>query len=525
MFSWLMAFSFSGTKRARGRGVLVSCFALMAGTTFSPAFAEGQRARVGSIHVPAAAAQLAPAGQPPGTRRLNLAVSLPLRNTAELDRLLQQLYDPASADYHRYLTPEQFTQRFGPTEQDYQALMDFAKANGLTVTFTHPNRLVLDVEGSVADIQNTFHLTLRLYRHPREARDFYAPDREPSIDFAVPLLQISGLDNYALPHPQLHQRPVGSGPNPTPKVGSGPGGTYMGRDFRTAYLPGSLLNGTGQSVGLLEYDGFYTNDIASYENQARLPKVPLTVVPIDGGVQTPGSGVTEVSLDIEMVISMAPGLSRVYVYEAPNPSPFVDLLSRMANDNLSKQLSCSWGGGSADAASEQIFKQMAAQGQSFFNASGDSDAFTGAIDFPSDSPNITQVGGTTLTTGNFATYQSEKVWNWGFYNGSYAGSSGGISTYYAIPSYQQGLDMSANQGSTTMRNIPDVALTADNVYVLSGNGSTSVAGGYQLRHAAVGCFHGSNQSAGCGDGTGPGWFSEPGALQHWPRAWLCRRFP
>jgi uncharacterized repeat protein (TIGR01451 family) len=422
-------------------------------------------------------AQLAPAGNLPGAQGLNLAISLPLRNEQELDALLQQLYDPASPNYRRYLTPEQFTQRFGPTEQDYQALMDFAKSNGLAVTTMHPNRVVLDVEGAVTDIQKAFHLTLRVYRHPREAREFYAPDGEPSVDFGVPILHISGLDNYALPHPNLHERPAGLAANATPHTGSGPGGTYQGRDFRTAYLPGSLLNGTGQSVGLLEFDGFYGGDITNYESQTRLPNVPLTVVPINGGVGTPGSGVTEVSLDIEMVISMAPGVSRIYVYEAPNPSPWIDLLSRMANDNLSKQLSCSWGNGSADAAAEQIFKQMGAQGQSFFNATGDSDAFTGAVEFPSDSPNITQVGGTTLTTGTRAAYQSETVWNWGLYNGSYSGSSGGISTFYTIPSYQRGISMSANQGSTTMRNIPDVALTADNVYVVSGNGSTTTVGG------------------------------------------------
>src|SRR5439155_130329 len=97
----------------------------------------------------------------------------------------------------------------------------------------------------------------------------------------------------------------------------------------------------------------------------------------------------------------------------------------MANDNVARQLSCSWGGGSADAAAEQIFQQMAAQGQSFFNAAGDSDAFTGAIPFPSDSPNITQVGGTTLTTGAGGSYSSETVWNWG--RGT--GSSGGNNTW------------------------------------------------------------------------------------------------
>jgi hypothetical protein len=269
-----------------------------------------------------------------------------------------------------------------------------------------------------------------------------------------------------------------------PNLGSGPGGNYLGRDFRTAYVPGTTLTGIGQSVGLLQFDGFFTNDITTYASLAGLPDVPLTVVPIRGGVSTPGTNSAEVSLDIEMAISMAPGLDRVYVYEAPNPSPWVDLLSRMANDNLAKQLSSSWGGGSPNPnpVAEQIFKQMASQGQSFFNASGDSDAYTDAdpIPFPSDSPNITVVGGTVLTmNGTGASYASETVWNDRTVNphGGYWGSSGGISTHYTIPSYQQGISMAANQGSTTMRNIPDVALTAKNVYVVHGNGTNGTFGG------------------------------------------------
>ena len=87
---------------------------------------------------------------------LNLAIGLPLRNEQALDDLLQQIYDPASPNFRHYLTPEQFTEQFGPTEQDYQAVIDFAKANGLTVTGTHPNRVVLDVSGSVADIERVF---------------------------------------------------------------------------------------------------------------------------------------------------------------------------------------------------------------------------------------------------------------------------------------------------------------------------------------------------------------------------------
>jgi subtilase family serine protease len=164
----------------------------------------------------------------------------------------------------------------------------------------------------------------------------------------------------------------------------------------------------------------------------------------------------------------------VIVYEAPNSSPWEDILSRMANDNRAKQLSCSWGGGPPNSTAEQIFQQMAAQGQTFFNASGDDDAFTGSVSFPSDSPNVVQVGGTSLyTVSAGGAWSVEAVWNWG----GGTGSGGGISTFYAIPSWQQLVSMASNQGSTTFRNSPDVALTADDVYTVSDNGRSSNSGG------------------------------------------------
>jgi uncharacterized repeat protein (TIGR01451 family) len=416
-------------------------------------------------------------GRKNGSDHLKLAIGLPLRNQDELRTLLQELYDPSSPNYHHYLTPEEFTARFGPTEEDYQAVRRYAEDNGFTVTATHLNRVVLDVDAAVTDIERTLHLEMRNFQHPTEGRIFHAPSAEPIVDLAVPVLHISGLDDYSLPHPKSKPRPATVEANATPKSGSGPGGAYRGSDFRTAYAVGPLT-GVGQSVGLLQFDGYYASDIAAYASQAGIPPITLTNVPIDGGVSTPGSGNSEVALDIEMVMSMAPGLSKIIVYEAPNPSPFVDLLSRMANDNLAKQLSCSWGGGGTDPTSEQVFQQMVAQGQSFFNASGDSDAFTSAIEFPSESTNVTQVGGTTLsTTGPGGSYVSETVWNWGLTSGSYVGSSGGVSTHYLIPPYQTGISMTANLGSTTMRNVPDVAMTGDNVYVIYNNGTTGNFGG------------------------------------------------
>src|SRR5438045_2203028 len=113
-------------------------------------------------HLPPPALALRPLDRLPTTNRLNLAIGLPLRNQAALHSLLQQLYDPVSTNYHHYLTPEQFTERFGPTEQDYRTVRNFARANGLKVTTEHPNRLLLEVNGTVADIERVFHTTLRV---------------------------------------------------------------------------------------------------------------------------------------------------------------------------------------------------------------------------------------------------------------------------------------------------------------------------------------------------------------------------
>ena len=443
--------------------------------------------------LPAEIKFLQPVGRLEGTRELRLAIGLALRNQAALAQLLRELYDPAHPNYRHYLTPEEFAARFGPSEADYAAVIAAAQARGLKLRSTHPNRLLVDLTGSVADIERALHVTMRIYPHPSEARTFFAPDAEPSLDMPVRILGISGLSDYALPRPRLHAVPVNGvagvssllqrsngstlQPSSLPNSGSGPSGTYMGGDFRAAYLPDTTLTGAGQYVGLLQFDGYSASDITYYETKAGLPNVPLTNVLLDGatGLPSGSGGEVEVCLDIEAAISMAPGLAGVIVYMAPNPSPFEDILNRMATDNLAKQLSCSWyaPGGGADPIADQIFQQMAAQGQSFYDASGDYDAFTGPVDFPGETPYIMQVGGTTLTTtGPGGGWESEKVWNWG--NG--IGSGGGISTRYPIPSYQADIDMTQNQGSTTMRNIPDVALTADNVYVRSDNRDYNVGG-------------------------------------------------
>lgn len=417
---------------------------------------------------------LQPVGRLPGSQIMSLAIGLPLRNQEDLDRFNDDVTNPTSPVFRHYLKAQEFNDAYGPTEQDYQSLIGFARSNGLTVTGTYPNRMLLDVQGTVATIENALHVQMLVYNHPTEGRTFYASDTEPSIDLATPVLDIAGLNNFVLPHPLI--RPgIGSGDPAVPQAGSGPGGGYMGRDFRNAYVPGTPLTGTGQKVGLLEFDsGFYQSDITYYENLAGLPHVPVTAVLIDGYNGGPGNGNNECSLDIEMAIAIAPGLDEVRVYEG---SVTDDILNAMLADTSVKQFGASWTY-PIDGVSNQIWRAMAAQGQSYYNAAGDGDAYVGnAIPTPCDDPYLISVGGTTLsmTTGG-AVYTSETVWNWTHRGQNGVGTGGGIGRY-TLPTWQQGVDMSHNQGSTTHRDVPDIAMTADNIYVRYANGSNTNLGG------------------------------------------------
>lgn len=440
-------------------------------------------------HVPDAVQGLTPTERLPAAEILHLAIGLPLHHSEQLTNFLQQLYDPASTNYHHYLTERQFTERFGPTVEDYQAVSNFAKANGFEIAAAHDSRLVLDVRGKASDVEKAFHVLLQTYQHPTEARTFYAPDAAPSVDPSLPILDLAGLSDYALLRPSLHK---GSGTkNGTPPNGSGPNGCYMGYDFRNAYAPGVSLDGTGQMVGLFEADGYYPDDILAYESQAGLPNVPLQNILIDSFTGIPGTNNDEVALDIEMAISMAPGLTAVVVFEgANNISHWVDVLDIMSSQTQIKQFSSSWGyddGANPNVLFDSVFQKMAAQGQSFFQSSGDGDAWVNPIAVPSASPYLTSVGGTTLMMNNSGgTYASETVWNWGnlgtndawFAEGNgYWGSGGGVSSVYSIPTWQTNVSMANNKGSTTKRNIPDVALTADNVWQTYNNGSSRSTGG------------------------------------------------
>ena len=450
---------------------------------FVAAFAKAEQAGQKKLHghVPSVVSRLHPQGEVPGTNRLSVAIGLPLHNQEALTNLLRQIYDPASPMYRQYLTPEQFTERFGPTPGEYQAVIDFAKSNHLDVTSTNPNRTVLGVEGAAADFENAFQVKLRTYQHPTENRRFIAPDAEPIVPADLPILDVT-LSNFVVPHPN-HKRVFPAERKSPVNVGSGPGGLgYMGSDFRKAFVPGVTNAGTGQSVALVEFDGYYASDIVLYENNAHIStNIAITNVLLNGFNGAPDSNPNadngeEVTLDIEMVIAMAPGIAKVWVYEEAFPEnvsmiPLGEVnseLSQIAADNHASQISSSWFMG-INATTENTFLQYAAQGQTFFQASGDSGADIGDIPTPSDDPNVTSVGGTTLTTsGAGGPWASEIVWSTGNVTNGIEG--GGYSAVYEMPWWQQGVNMVNNMGLQTMRNFPDVALPANEIFVVADNG-------------------------------------------------------
>jgi subtilase family serine protease len=415
-------------------------------------------------------------GQLPATQHLSLAISLPLRNENGLNDLLQQIYDPRSSSYRHYLSVQEFTERFGPSGEDYAAVRQFAVANGLAVVDVAANHMVLDVEGPAANIERAFQVKLGLYQHPTENRAFYSPDREPSLDLGVPVLHISGLDNFTLPRSKNVKT---SKPGTIQPTGSGPGGQYVGSDMRAAYYGSGPLTGTGQTVGLFEEAGYEVSDVQTYFKTLNQPfNVPINGVSLNGvPLKCPPSSCddSEQVIDIEMAVSMAPGLSQVLVYVG---SSDVSIFNQMAVDNIAKTLSCSWGWSDDESSLDPIFKEMAVQGQTVFVATGDGGSGTpGDVVWPADDPYITAVGGTDINTnGPGGPWLSETGWN---------GSAGSPSKNgVPIPPYQKlpGVINSSNKGSTTLRNYPDVAAEANtNQWSCydggcgGGNGGTSYA--------------------------------------------------
>ena len=437
-------------------------------------------------------ATLAPTAPLADSATIDVAIGLALPDDAAAEGLVRDLYDPASPRHHQFLTPDQYAERFAPSVASYQAVLDFAAKNQLTIVRKTPTRRLVHVRGSALAINRAFHVRLQQYQHPTEARTFYAADREPSLDLDVPIKFIVGLDDLHRPR-RAHDANVTS--NRAPQAGgSGPSGEYTGYDFRNTYAPGVGTAGLGQTVGILADFSYNPNDITAYEDASGFPfHVQLQNIEVGGFTggnpatcTTDCVGYLEAAADIELALSMAPGLRQISVYQfVYNNAAILDVLDEMAHptqgEPLPAQLSTSVFINFGNGATYPPLTQMAAQGQAFFVASGDWGAYNesnGGGDFaPNDDPHVVSVGGTILTTAANAAWSGETTW----WQSTSTGTGGGYSSWsldpeFTIPSWQAGMNFAAFGGSPFVRNMPDVALIAENMSVYL-NGSWQYFGG------------------------------------------------
>jgi subtilase family serine protease len=438
-------------------------------------------------HVPAAVTSSAaqPASLLPPNQIMHLDVVLPLSDPAGLRSFLGDIYNRESPNYHHFLSVQEFTDRFGPTQQDYDAVAQFAQSYGFTITGGTRDGMDVQIQGPVSAVESAFQLSLRTYHDPVQNRTFYAPDREPAPQLSVNLWHISGLDNYSIPQPlfvkksdyaQAHNM-AEEDVVPRATTGSGPSSSFLGSDMRAAYYGSGSLTGAGQNLGLLEYYGTDLADVNSYfKNVGQTNTVPITLLSTDGtstSCVSPSCDDTEQTLDITQAIGMAPGLASLVVYVGSTDTAIISAMT--THNPLPATIGCSWGWTPVDPTTlDPYFQRMAAQGQNFFAASGDSSTWsTRNLAWPADDAYVVSVGGTDLVTASAAgPWQSETAW---------VDSGGGISpSKIVIPAWQQlsGVINSTNKGSTTYRNGPDVSANANFTFYVCADQTTCTANSY-----------------------------------------------
>jgi subtilase family serine protease len=430
-------------------------------------------------------------GRLPVTQIMQLDVVLPLRDRDGLHNFLADLYSSTIPNHQHYLTPAEFTERFGPTQQDYDTVVRYMQERGLAVVGGSRDGMDVQVRGTVGAIEAAFHVSLLTYQHPTEDRIFYAPDREPTTDLPFELWHVSGLDNYSIPHPKYvskteYAKAHGISPDAVighATTGSGPSASFLGSDMRAAYYGATALTGAGQNLGLFEFVGTDLADLDTYyTNVGQTNTVPVTVFSTDGTstscVYTKKGGYcddTEQTLDMTQSLGMAPGLASLVMYVGSTDTAIISAMT--THSPLPTTISCSWGWTPADASTlDPYFEKMAAQGQNFFVASGDDSTWKKNGDaeaWPADNANIVSVGGTDLTTSSAAgPWKSERAW---------VDSGGGISPDgIAIPAWQllPGVINSSNKGSTTLRNGPDVSANANFTYYVCADQEACTANLY-----------------------------------------------
>jgi subtilase family serine protease len=419
------------------------------------------------------------------TPEARFAIAFPLRNQAELQKLLADLQDPASPRYHRWLTPAQFASSFGPALAARTAIARELSANGFAVRVTSQE---VFGHGPQAAAERYFRTKFALRSPDGVSRPVYTPlaplQRSPLL--VSQNARVIGLDGFGDLRTQSH---VGSERTLFPQNYNGPQGPYFATDLKQAYSYPSyaVATGAGASIGILsaspvnpsDYETYF-DAIGEYAPGNAYPTV--FNIPIDGGgpFNASSAATVEATLDVEMSAGSAPG-AQIAVFDEPTLS-FADFLESysIAVESGVNIVSSSLGaceldfnsqtGGWYEAALHSVFEEGSTEGISFVGASGDNGAFNcgtttttsslGVIS-PVNDPLVIGVGGTTALTTSYTSgsyvskYVSETSYDTPFtdHGGAVWGSGGGYSVLYARPAYQTGFNT-----KSAFRGLPDLAM-------------------------------------------------------------------
>ena len=476
------------------------------------------------------AAQLVSHSDPTQMMRLVFALQPP--HLAEEKQFVQDVQTKGNPLFHHFLTQAQWIERFAPTVEDEQALVDWAQSQGFTITNRYPNRMIVNVEAPVSTIEKALQVKINDYTTGQEP--FYSNDRVPSIPASLSAIvqEVLGMNSLAIFQPMsvgLRASPPAymAGPLVTrglsyqrsasaPKPHAKPAitnGFYDPTDIYASYAYdydalqnlGHCCNPTGNpngptaatSIGVATAYDFNVNDLNGFI--AQYPYLAFNVDPIyiGGQVGCPGNNPTcnkETTLDIEWATATSNSFgdyhnsAAIWAYQGSNSlvATFLSIYQQMLSDGHVNIVSSSWGcsetcTGSYMNSVDNAFSQMAGEGWTIFVAAGDQGATEGctaqdAVDYPASDPNVIAVGGTTLQTGPGG-FGSEVGWTGGTTAGSCAGNNGGggggISSYWSVPSYQTALGF-------TQRELPDVALNASNGQNIFYNGALQGIGGTSI---------------------------------------------
>ena len=462
--------------------ILTMAIALVVATA-APAAADGPATILDGNH-PDEAAEVVGATAASVSTPLAMRLTMALRRRDDLARLLVDQQDPASSQYHRWLTPDAFTNRFGPTNADLARVTRWLKKKGFTVKSADASTREVSFSGTVAQAQNVFGVKIAATTDGH----LYSNTGDPSVpaELAQMVESIHGLDNLLHSQPMVHRasKPASGVSLPASVVNDN--GPFFGPpDIYTFYNETPLLNANidGGGVGciaVVEDSNIDQPAADAFNTQFGLPALTssnFSTVLVDNSDPGVGADKDETMVDVSYSHAVAPGSSiRMYLGDQKHTSSsaILDAIHAAVTEKNSPctaiSISFSFCGGSKRFYKTQngFFAQAAAQGQSVFVATGDTGAaglklssggrcVTGTsrnINEIGASPHVTAIGGTEFSPdysgGSDVGSVSESVWNDG--DGA---AGGGESKVFKKPAFQKGLIK-----KDKMRDVPDISFGA-----------------------------------------------------------------